>query len=781
MWKNHWATAALLILLAAVAAVCVHWVFLVPIFQSPDEDQHLDYALALRQHGGLFTLRDRPDCHLELVHPYTRYLVERTQTRAFPFDLTLKVPADYGTAAYFETLDRDRPGPETLAVERPPTLVWVYPYGYYGLLACWLESLFRIRDSLVFAFYGARLFSVLLLMVSLAAIYGTLREMGKRRGFSLWLTGVIGFFPLTTFIGSYVQPDNLSLTLVSLSFYLTLAARRQLDRGWLFVALGAVLGGLLVTKLHYFIVTALPALAMLATALTFARVRGVRLLGLALALTVPSLLTGSIYLWTFWGAHNYFGASAPHEGWGFVPVGFLRAFRDFYLGTTHNSFWGRFGWLDTPLVIGTPLVMRIIRLVILVVSLGILALTLVRLKRTTAAIVRLARRGRWRTALRLVVGQPCLNSYFLFTVLMFVLYVRLDNRFGAQGRNWLPLILPIFLTGIQYAPQALRGRRARLSMGLGVLVGLTIYSAAGAVYGPRTVRARFYDSDVKSQAAHGGYNGRMNIDKVLDTLSRDPHASFDVAEVALELARDEYPTLDVEAYLSELAGMAHEARTALRGNLSARVAALCRYLFHDMGFRGNYQEYYDPRNSYFNQVLDRRTGIPISLSAVAIAIGARAGLEIVGVGLPGHFVVKAVAGPREVLFDPFHGGRLLTPEDCERLIERATGRPFRATPASLEALPLGLMVLRMLNNLKAVYFREGEFARAVRVLQRLRQLDPTDPLHQRDLGIGFLHAGQPGNAIDHLTAYLESAPPTAEVETIRPLLALARAEVAKWN
>src|SRR5271156_2068823 len=134
----------------------------------------------------------------------------------------------------------------------------------------------------------------------------------------------------------------------------------------------------------------------------------------------------------------------------------------------------------------------------------------------------------------------------------------------------------------------------------------------------------------------------MNLDAALTLLADNPSAPLDLAELALQLAHDEYPDLDVEAYLNELAGMAHEARTLLRGDLPARVRGLCRYLFHDMGFRGNLQAYYDARNSYFNDVLDRRTGIPISLSAVVMAVGARAGLNIAGVGLPGHFVVKAI-------------------------------------------------------------------------------------------------------------------------------------------
>src|SRR5262245_16427153 len=136
----------------------------------------------------------------------------------------------------------------------------------------------------------------------------------------------------------------------------------------------------------------------------------------------------------------------------------------------------------------------------------------------------------------------------------------------------------------------------------------------------------------------------MKIDDALARLAREPAAPLDLAELGLQLARDEYPDLDVEAYLAELDGMAHEARRYVRGDLAARVTGLCRYLFHEMGFHGNTREYYDARNSYLNDVLDRRTGIPISLSAVTMAVGARAGLTIHGVGLPGHFVVKAVEG-----------------------------------------------------------------------------------------------------------------------------------------
>jgi regulator of sirC expression with transglutaminase-like and TPR domain len=273
----------------------------------------------------------------------------------------------------------------------------------------------------------------------------------------------------------------------------------------------------------------------------------------------------------------------------------------------------------------------------------------------------------------------------------------------------------------------------------------------------------------------------MNLNTALTRLSVEPAAPFDLAEVALLLARDEYPNLDVDGYLAELAAMAHEVRRDLRGSFAARVEGLCRYLYHDLGFRGNTAEYYDPRNSYLNQVLDRRTGIPITLSAVAMAVGQRAGLNIVGVGLPGHFVVKALAGEQEIIFDPFHGGRRLTVEECGELVQKVTGESFEASPEALRPPLLGSIIVRMLTNLKGTYLREGDFARAVKVIHRLRQLQPDDLYQQRDLGVALLHAGRPGSAIEHMESFLESSPAAEEAEAVRQLLAQARAEVSRWN
>lgn len=273
----------------------------------------------------------------------------------------------------------------------------------------------------------------------------------------------------------------------------------------------------------------------------------------------------------------------------------------------------------------------------------------------------------------------------------------------------------------------------------------------------------------------------MNLDEALAILAVNPAAPLDLAGLALALARDEYTALDVEAYLGELAGMAREARAYVRGSPEAKVEGLCRYLFHEMGFRGNARDYYDPRNSYFNDVLDRRTGIPISLSLLAMTVAERVGLTVHGIGLPGHFVACADVGGRSILFDPFHGGRRLQASDCEILVKQVTGLSFHATPATLRPVPAGQIVQRMLMNLKGVYLRTSDYSRAVRVIERLRQLTPNDPMQQRDLGASLLQAGRHGQAIDHLSAYLAACPKAEDVENVRCLLDAAQGEIARWN
>jgi regulator of sirC expression with transglutaminase-like and TPR domain len=273
----------------------------------------------------------------------------------------------------------------------------------------------------------------------------------------------------------------------------------------------------------------------------------------------------------------------------------------------------------------------------------------------------------------------------------------------------------------------------------------------------------------------------MNIDRLLDKLGREPALEVELAGIALELAKDEYPELDKSAYLAELDRIATKLLPRLTGDLSNDANALCELLFVEEGFRGDAERYYDPENSYLNRVIDRRLGLPITLSLLAVAVGTRAGLQVEGVGLPGHFIARLMSGREVVLFDPFHGGNTLSVEDCEELVERATGQEFTATLDDLSASPAGLTIRRLLTNLKGVYLRQGQFPRAARVIRRILQLEPGNSLERRDLGVCLIQCGRPGPAIDQLSTYLNASPATADAALVRKLLRQARAEVARWN
>jgi regulator of sirC expression with transglutaminase-like and TPR domain len=841
----------------------------------------------------LFQVNGATTLPLTLSHPDSQYLMDRTGMQIVAFHGESRMPPRYGQVGFWEDLERDRPSADPSDL-RAPGLAWVYPFGYYTILAAWMECANTFDDGLLFTFMSARVFSLVLLMVSLSCSYGVCRELGHSRRFGLALTAAIAFFPLTQFISAYVQPDNLSFALVSLIFYFAARARREPDRIGQVAVLGICFGVLLVTKPHHLVCTLPPTLVCWAVAARRASIHWRRIVLQLAAVGLPILVLGSIYLWTIWDARTYYGETAAVGR--NVVNGLRKALSDFYAGATHRSFWGLFGWMDTPLVFHDSRTSAIVRGTLRVVTWIVLALALWRMRQVAASLWRITRGGRIPRAAELLVRHVPLNSLLMFTALMVVLYVRLDNRFGAQGRNWLPYLLPIFLTGVYVAPRVWRSRRIRLGGAVAAISALLIYDAAGNFYAWRSLRARYFDPhheklmdreairaddvdpgeghafsfetprfvhalEVRYRLTNGGsgkayftwswscpgaggkrprwktcdqiiewtdepaekslyvwindtidgwrlrtgdsqagleirtvrvystsssptsarYNAGMDIDAALGSLAKDPAAPFDLAETALALARDEYPDVDIEAYLSELTGMAKEARRYMTGSLEKRVMGLSRYLCHEMGFRGNVDHYYDARNSYLNEVLDRRTGIPITLAAVAMAVGTRAGLPVVGVGLPGHFVAKAVDGKTEVLFDPFHGGRLLTTESCELLVAKSTGKPFRVTAKELKAAPLGTILARMLNNLKGIYLRAEDYGRARRVVERLRRLTPRDPTPVRDLGVCLLREGEPGKAIDHFTSYLARAAEAPDAPQIEMMLQEARKEVSRWN
>jgi len=253
---------------------------------------------------------------------------------------------------------------------------------------------------------------------------------------------------------------------------------------------------------------------------------------------------------------------------------------------------------------------------------------------------------------------------------------------------------------------------------------------------------------------------------------------------ALCFAREiTYPDLDVAAYLERLEALAAQARAQLSPthSLAEQAEALSDFLFIQQRLRGNSQEYNDPRNSYLNEVLERGLGIPISLSVIYITLARACGLPAQGIGLPGHFIVSVQDAQGQVYIDPFQGGARLSRADCFQLVKDSTGYEgsFQADwlqPASPKAI-----LTRMLNNLRNIYLHQEDWSHALRVVERLRLLQPQLPDLQRDLGVIYHRQGSLRLAAQHYEAYLRLAPQAPDAEAVASYLRLAAGELAKRN
>lgn len=274
---------------------------------------------------------------------------------------------------------------------------------------------------------------------------------------------------------------------------------------------------------------------------------------------------------------------------------------------------------------------------------------------------------------------------------------------------------------------------------------------------------------------------RLSVRERLVARLRDLEEPGALAEAALLIAAEEYPALDVAAWLARLDALGARARERVppRGDADQTAAALTRLLVEDYGLRGNDADYYDPRNSFLNEVLERRLGIPLTLSLVYMDVGARAGVAVRGVGLPGHFVVRLERGETVRLLDPFNGGRPLDEADCRRLVERLGGGRLRFEPAHLRAVSARAILIRMLANLKGVYTALGDWRRARGAVDRILLLAPEAVGELRDRGLLSARLGKPVAAIGDWEAYLRRVPDAKDAATVRRhLRALRQAQAA---
>ncbi len=246
-----------------------------------------------------------------------------------------------------------------------------------------------------------------------------------------------------------------------------------------------------------------------------------------------------------------------------------------------------------------------------------------------------------------------------------------------------------------------------------------------------------------------------------------------LAEAALAAAEEEYPGLDARRYLAKLDWLGGRVGRCLVPGSPPRAVldAMKVVLFREEGFRANEADYYDPRNSFLNEVLDRRLGIPITLSILYVEVARRVGLGLLGVGFPGHFLVKcpAVGATPDLFIDPFNGGDVLAATECVARFQAVLkGRDF--DPSFLDPVDTRHILIRMLHNLKKIYVEQGDDVRALWVIDRLLLLQPGNLEERRDRGLLSARLGGTKAAVKDLEAYLEGAPLASDAKEVASLL-----------
>jgi regulator of sirC expression with transglutaminase-like and TPR domain len=244
-----------------------------------------------------------------------------------------------------------------------------------------------------------------------------------------------------------------------------------------------------------------------------------------------------------------------------------------------------------------------------------------------------------------------------------------------------------------------------------------------------------------------------------------------------------YPDLRPSDYLIRLQDLAAEAKDCLEicPTPAAKGTALAEFLFQTAGFRGNRDDYSDPRNSYLNQVLDRRLGLPISLSVIFLELAEQLDLPASGVGMPGHFIVSVLGDDGPCYLDPFNAGRQLTVDECAALVRGALARETGFDPNWLKPTPKPDIVARMLNNLRGFYVSVEDWPLAIRIVERLAVLQPAATVHVRDLGVLHYRNGAVGRASELFNEYLRRSPGAPDAEAVRNGRDRLREELARLN
>lgn len=256
-----------------------------------------------------------------------------------------------------------------------------------------------------------------------------------------------------------------------------------------------------------------------------------------------------------------------------------------------------------------------------------------------------------------------------------------------------------------------------------------------------------------------------------------------LAEAALTIARIEYPGLAIAPYLATLDAIAARVQSRLPHVAETRdvISALNSVLFDEEGFRGNRDDYYDPRNSFLNHVLERKTGIPITLALLYMEVARRIGFPLFGVGMPGHFLLKHYdQDGRETFIDAFNSGRIMTADDCQQRLNEIYAGQLALQPHFLMSVTRRQILTRMLNNLKGIYLSSRKLKRALDVVDLVLAIYPRSPEDVRQRAGLRYKLGQMRGAVEDLETYLKMVPEASDADEIRQTaLAIRRALVGR--
>jgi regulator of sirC expression with transglutaminase-like and TPR domain len=261
----------------------------------------------------------------------------------------------------------------------------------------------------------------------------------------------------------------------------------------------------------------------------------------------------------------------------------------------------------------------------------------------------------------------------------------------------------------------------------------------------------------------------QDITNEIAALAALPDYKVQLAEAALTIARSEYPNLDSSQYVERLDDMAARLKVRIEAIPAPepRIDEMNRLLFEEEGFQGNHDDYYDPRNSFLNEVLDRKLGIPITLAIVYIEVGRRAGLSTYGIGFPGHFLAGLLSDTGRFVIDPFNGGKILSETDCRRMVRGGIGASEPFKQSFLEPAWPKQILVRLLRNLKGVYWHRSEELKALRVVEWILVLHPDSAAEIKERGFFYEAIGDPHGAIKDLERYLELSPEAEDEDLVR--------------